>query len=161
MSKPWILWFLLVFSIAVPKNTQLLCSLDHLSVPKSDNWFQLFWNGSWDTYKEVWPCSIVFSPDLSRKVLLSNCAKFNSVEYPHEHRTRNLPRRAQSMRVAPLLRVMGVDHGSSTPSPRSTPSPSSEEDEEPIPAQRTRQRGRFGCLVSEAHLDDVTLYSGI
>ena len=29
-----------------PNTTRLLCSLDHLSVSETDNWFQLFWNGS-------------------------------------------------------------------------------------------------------------------
>jgi hypothetical protein len=88
---------------------------------------------------------------LTRKVLLNNCAKHASVDFP-EPKGHNLPRRAQSMRVTPLLRVMGRDTGSGTPSPMSSPSPSSdEEDGSGSPPARTprryKSRENFGSLV--------------
>jgi hypothetical protein len=95
----------------------------------------------------LWTCL----SGLTRKVLLNNCAKHASVDFP-ETKGHNLPRRAQSMRVTPLLRVMGRDTGSGTPSPMSSPSPSSDEEDgsgsSPVRTpHRYKSRENFGSLV--------------
>jgi hypothetical protein len=67
------------------------------------------------------------------------------------------------MRVTPLLRVMGTDAGSGTPSPRSSPSPSSEDDDGQTPgsspvhnsSHRCKSKERFRPLVNKKFLNCI------